>query len=216
MSNAQKNYFDAWLEQERLREDQTIKFLTTELLVPKNIFNPDPAQTNSTAWLWENVGDIAGKKVCDLGTGCGVLAILAAQNGASRVLAIDTQMSAVDCCADNARRNNVSAVVESRNNYLLQGIDEKFDLIFANLPIVDEAWVDKNLPSVQKIFSDFFEQLPSRLLPGGVAMTNFASFGDEAMFNKMIATKPYVIQEASQEKHGIIWRAITLSQRDQL
>lgn len=73
----------------------------------------------------------AGDSVLDVGTGCGILAILAKKHGAGRVLAVDIQDEAVECATANANEKNLD--IEVRKNYLNFDISEKFDLTIANL-----------------------------------------------------------------------------------
>ena len=53
---------------------------------------------------------ITGSKVCDIGCGSGVLAILAARMGASAVMAADIDAAAADSALRNVARNGVAGV----------------------------------------------------------------------------------------------------------
>ena len=70
-----------------------------------------------------------GCSVLDVGTGTGILAIKAREYGAGRILAVDNQKEAVEC----AKQNVEGTDIEIRENYLNWGIDERFDVIIANL-----------------------------------------------------------------------------------
>jgi len=91
-----------------------------------------------------------GEKVLDIGTGCGILAVLAAEK-ASKVVAVDINPHAVVCVKKNAELNGVTAKVETRLGDLFDAIkaDEKFDLILFNAPYLpseqDEgkSWIEK-------------------------------------------------------------------------
>ncbi|BBJ28862.1 50S ribosomal protein L11 methyltransferase [Athalassotoga saccharophila] len=72
-----------------------------------------------------------GSTVCDVGCGSGILSAFAVKLGASRVLALDVDKLAISQALETARINNV--YYEVRQNDLLNGIDEKFDVIVANL-----------------------------------------------------------------------------------
>ena len=72
------------------------------------------------------------EKVLDMGTGTGVLAILAEQLGAKEIVAVDIEPWSVDNTAENALRNNCSSI-----SAVLGDIDEVsesgFGLILANI-----------------------------------------------------------------------------------
>lgn len=70
-------------------------------------------------------------KVLDLGTGSGILAIIAAKLGVQNIKAIDIDQDAVEIAKDTAKANQVSSNIEFANEELFQ--QGKFDLILANL-----------------------------------------------------------------------------------
>jgi ribosomal protein L11 methyltransferase len=72
--------------------------------------------------------------VLDMGCGTGVLAILAAMQGASRITAVDIDQWAVDNTFDNIRLNNVKQIEIHLGNatQLLPGLG-KYDIILANI-----------------------------------------------------------------------------------
>ena len=84
---------------------------------------------NADSYLMKYIKE--GDSVLDVGTGTGVLSILAKKYGADRVLAVDVSEDAVECAKENAKDYNYD--IEVRKNYLNFDIDEKFDIIVANL-----------------------------------------------------------------------------------
>lgn len=70
--------------------------------------------------------------VLDVGTGTAVLGMWAALLGAARVLGIDNDPEAVRIAADNVRLNGLDSVMEVSPEQL-QAIEERFDLIVANI-----------------------------------------------------------------------------------
>lgn len=76
--------------------------------------------------------DFLGKEVLDMGTGTGILAILASKMGAESITAIDVDNWAYDNAPDNFRYNNV------KNVDLIEGDasaipDKLFDIVIANI-----------------------------------------------------------------------------------
>ncbi len=79
----------------------------------------------------QNIQIKHGDRVADIGTGSGILAVMAAQQGAE-VWATDTSEASVANTKDNARKNQVDIQVFTGSFFgPLQG---KFDVIIANLP----------------------------------------------------------------------------------
>lgn len=69
--------------------------------------------------------------VLDVGTGTGILAILAKKLGAKRVLAVDNDPIAVEVATENAARNGVD--IEVRLSDLFSNVEGRFDLIVSNI-----------------------------------------------------------------------------------
>ncbi|MCS7124218.1 MAG: class I SAM-dependent methyltransferase [Candidatus Bathyarchaeota archaeon] len=97
----------------------------------------------------ENLTVHSGEYVLDMGTGCGILGIIASEK-ASRVVAVDINPFAVRCAKENAKLNGVSDKM-----FFIQGdlftplkAEEKFDLILFNAPYLPSepsevgTWID--------------------------------------------------------------------------
>lgn len=73
-----------------------------------------------------------GKKVLDMGSGTGILSILASMKGASEVTAIDIDEWAVKGSMENAVRNNIKNITVLQGDASLIG-NGKYDFVFANI-----------------------------------------------------------------------------------
>jgi ribosomal protein L11 methyltransferase len=84
-----------------------------------------------------------GATVLDVGTGSGVLAVLAARLGAPYVRAIDVSPAALDATRANVGRNGVEGVVDVDTGPLV-AIEDTFDVVVANLlaPVVVDLAAD--------------------------------------------------------------------------
>ena len=71
------------------------------------------------------------KKVLDMGTGTGILAILAKKMGANYVEAIDIADDAIKNCVENASINNVNLVTKLGGKEQIE--NTKYDVILANI-----------------------------------------------------------------------------------
>lgn len=94
--------------------------------------------------------DPRGRRVLDLGTGTGILAIAALLQGADDVMGVDTDPHAVDVARDNARHNGVAPRLRVGS---LADVDERFDLVLANL--------------LTATLVELATELPRVLVPGG-------------------------------------------------
>ncbi|MCJ7450610.1 MAG: methyltransferase [Candidatus Nanohaloarchaeota archaeon QJJ-9] len=97
--------------------------------MPEEVYEPREDSFLAAKVLEEE--DLEGKKVLDLGTGTGILAIIASRNG-GKVLAADKNPEAVKYAKSNAERNGIELKVKKSN--LFGSLDDKFDLIVFNAP----------------------------------------------------------------------------------
>lgn len=77
--------------------------------------------------------DLSGKRVVDVGSGSGILAIAAARLGALTVEALDYDPMAVKVARENVERNGVVGVVKVRQSDLLGAVEGQYDVIVANI-----------------------------------------------------------------------------------
>jgi len=76
---------------------------------------------------------VEGRRVLDIGTGSGVLAMAAALLGAASVVALDDDPDAIDCARDNADRQGLLERIELRVNDFRESEEPPRDLVLANL-----------------------------------------------------------------------------------
>jgi release factor glutamine methyltransferase len=99
---------------------------------------PGVHRPRSDTWLLAGAlrqENVRGRSVADLCTGSGALAIVAAREGAARVVAVDVSARAGLAVRVNARLNGCQ--VHARKGDLLNVLaEERFDLIMSNPPYV--------------------------------------------------------------------------------
>lgn len=105
--------------------------------------------------------DFNGKQVLDMGSGTGVLAILASKMGAGNIIAVDNEEFAYENAIENCERNNISNV-EVILGEADKIKDKKFDIILSNITkninIELTAYYTKMLPQDGNVvMSGFFE-----------------------------------------------------------
>jgi ribosomal protein L11 methyltransferase len=131
-------------------------------------------------------GLLDGARVVDVGSGSGILAIAAAILGAREVLAVDVDPIAVQASRDNAARNRLGRIIESREGSVPTG-DGPFGLVLANLiasllvtladPLAAEVRHDGTLLA-SGIFHDRESEVVDAFRSRGFALTNRWAEGD--------------------------------------
>lgn len=104
----------------------------TVIIEPKMSFGTGHHQTTRLMTRILLTLDVEGKNILDMGTGTGVLAIVAEMKGAQKVAAIDNFDWAVENTAENAKRNNCS-VIEAIHGDAEALKNRKFDVVLANI-----------------------------------------------------------------------------------
>jgi len=112
-----------------------------------------------------------GSRWLDLGTGTGVLAIVAARCGASRVLALDADPEAAAVAAEVVARNGAGPIVEVRAGSMEARGGESFDGIVAN---IQSSYFLGNAPSLAAALGKDAELLASGILEEDVAEVSSA------------------------------------------
>ena len=138
----------------------------------------EPAE--DTFLLADNLDVYPGERVLEIGTGCGLLAILAAKAGA-RVVATDVNQAALECARVNTHAHGVANRIDFRLGNLFEPVaKERFDLVIFNppyLPIepkeafgtpLDLAW--EAGPDGRAVIDRFLNELPEYLAPNGRAL----------------------------------------------
>jgi release factor glutamine methyltransferase len=107
------------------------------ILVKDFVFSPDHKITNSTNFLLNSIPDLSDKKALNLACGTGIVGLSCLKRGSEKVVFSDISRCAVQNTKVNLKNNfrdNESEIILSN---LFDKIDQKFDYIFANLPILD-------------------------------------------------------------------------------
>jgi methylase of polypeptide subunit release factors len=95
-----------------------------------------PLFDDESIFLASRISIVGHARVLDLGTGCGLLALVAARQGAD-VIGTDINPLALACATHNAAVNGLQGVVEWRLTSLFESFAvESFDLIVANPPFL--------------------------------------------------------------------------------
>jgi release factor glutamine methyltransferase len=129
-----------------LRAPRHTRYRNFSFDVPAEVFHPSLFFSSTLLADHLCLLDLRGKRLLDVGSGAGILGIVAASRGAS-VTAVDISADAVIATAANAKKNGVD--VEVLNSDLFNELSgRRFDLIVVNPPfypgdpksVADHAW----------------------------------------------------------------------------
>jgi release factor glutamine methyltransferase len=175
--------------QEAAAGPQTFTVFDRTFVVPPEV---QPIATGQAPLLARAVLDEVrpGDRVLDMGTGCGINAILAAGT-ATDVLAVDVNPIAVQAARDNAARNGVAERIRVHESDVYSAVDGAFDLIIFDPPfrwftprtLLERASTDAGYQTL----TAFFDGLDAHLTPDGRVLLFFGTSGDIAHLHRLIA-----------------------------
>jgi release factor glutamine methyltransferase len=163
------------------------------LIVRPTVFHPRYFITSEFFASFIGQLDLRGKRVADVGTGSGILALAAARAGAAHVTAVDINPNAALAAAENARANCLADRVTAMCSNLLSAVAPSavFDVLISSPPsfpgeprdLADRAWHAG--PNYRDIAS-LFDQARERLAPGGRLYILLSSDSDLDLFSTLI------------------------------
>lgn len=139
----------------------------------RNVYEPAEDTFLAADNLFVNGDD----KVLDMGTGCGILAVVAARK-AKKVVAVDVNPHAIHCARKNTEINKIADKIDIRKGDLFQPIRkaEKFNLIIFNAPYLpstpteSRSWLDKSWAggsTGRQLIDQFIAEAPHYLEENG-------------------------------------------------
>ena len=159
--------------------------------------------------LAENIPILVGQTAVDVGTGSGLLAIVASLQGARRVYLLDTYDRALALAQENARRNGVESglvVLPIRDSILPLPEGERVDVVLSNpaqlpLPERDRA----NSPFYagadgRAMIEALIKEAPDKLSPvGRLLMTHnsMANLSKSLRLFRSVGLQPKILAERS-------------------
>ncbi len=130
-----------------------------------------------------------GKRVLDVGTGSGILAILASKVGAARVVAVDIDADAIE---------------NARENVILNGV-RNVQLITGDISAVPEEPFDVILANIQRpVLEDLGEPFAKRLASRGVLLVSGLLERDAGVLVPLYARYGLQFQNRNQEGEWIV------------
>jgi release factor glutamine methyltransferase len=154
--------------------------------------------------------DLTGKRVAEVGTGSGILALAAARAGAEMVVAIDINPNAALSADENAVLNGYGDRVFAVTSNLLSALAPRplFDVILSSPPsfagkpkdVADRAWFAG--PDYRDIY-EMFGQARERLKPDGRFYLLLSSDSDLGILGRAIAQNGFHARLVSERSIAI-------------
>jgi release factor glutamine methyltransferase len=156
-----------------MKSSKKIFFNDCVFYVSKDVYEP----AEDTFLLAENLSVEEHDAVLDVGTGCGILGILAAKK-ARHVIAIDLNPHAVECAKMNAKHNKVINKMDILLGDLFQPLrqNQQFTLILFNAPYLpsssdeEKSWLSMAWaggPTGRQLIDCFISEAPKFLNKNG-------------------------------------------------
>ena len=172
----------------------------------ENVWPPTPY----SLLLAESIPNLAGLTVIDIGTGSGILGIVASLQGAARVYILDTNPAAIAAAMDNAERNGV------RKRFLPLPVGdtiiplpsgETVDVVISNPPQLPLPKPEANNPNYagsdgRDIIEKLIRDTPARLSAAGrllVVLNSVSDFPKSLALMKSVGLQPRVLAKRSIE-----------------
>ncbi len=168
-------------QNEKIHTPYEISYKELKFQVHPNVFAPDLYL--DTFFFADNIPIFPNDSFLEIGSGTGLISVVAALNGARHVVSTDINQHAVANTRENARLHNLSDRISVRQGSVFEPIadDEKFDLIFWNVPFMHIEKEDLSLLE-KALFDPNYEALESylkgakqHLTPNGRLLIGFSS-----------------------------------------
>ena len=174
-----RRWHEAVYDEMRERGEVRLSYFGREFVVPEDVFAPTPVSDLLGAAILNEVREY--DRVLDMGTGCGVNAILAASRSLD-VIGVDINPHAVASATANAVRNGVTDRATFVVSDVFDAVQGTFDLIAFDPPfrwfrprdLLEASIADENYRSLTR----FIEQASGHLNPGGRILLFFGTSGD--------------------------------------
>jgi release factor glutamine methyltransferase len=184
----------------------TVEFCGRTFRCDKRALVPRPETEQLVELLLSNFrSELTRVRIIDVGTGSGVIALtLATELSEADIIAVDVSEDALGLARENADRLGLTGRVRFLKNNLLEGMEERFGLIVANLPYISTEQRQSLSPEVlsdpevalfagtrgDELIGQLIAQARSRLLPAGVLALEIG-IGQSEILVRALAEKNY-------------------------
>jgi release factor glutamine methyltransferase len=195
----------------------TVEFCGNTFLCDNRALVPRP-ETEQFVELVESRIENPESRIVDVGTGSGVIALsLAKKFPEAQIFAVDVSEDALALTRENAIRLGLSGRVQLRKSNLLENLDERFDVIVANLPYIatpDRHTLSREVlhdpeialfagPRGDELVRELIGQAPARLRPGGLLALEIGLGQSQGLLSSL-AVKKYRDIYSKNDYAGVI------------
>ena len=138
-----------------------------------------------------------GMEIIDVGTGSGILSIIAAKLGASHVTAVDYDETALKVARENIAQNHVEEIISTRVSDILQAVEGTADLVIANI--------------IADIIIRLFDELDAHLNPGGKLLCSGIIADRMADVTESAQAHGFEVEKVIEEKG---WAAMVIVRKE--
>lgn len=179
----------------RTLQDYTIGTRSVRIYTNEKVMPPSPY----SLFIAERLPDLHGRTCADVGTGTGILAIVAKFNGASRVIATEINGDALDLARENAIANGVEQGMVFVRGEILDPVpgDEALDVIIGNPAALPMRTPPSGLSAYyagqdgRSMVERIIDQASARLRPGGELWMVHTSLVDLPASERLLADKGF-------------------------
>jgi predicted RNA methylase len=156
----------------------TSAYLASPLQLYEGVFPPTEAEVYVLPFMTDHPELFRGKRVYEIGTGSGIIALYAAQLGATAVVCTDISTNALTSVRRNAERMGFADIIDARlvpesdmSAYSTVKAGEVFDTIISNPPYALDLDATRNTPVVDKgdLGFSIVRGFKQHLAPDGIA-----------------------------------------------
>lgn len=166
------------------------------IIDPRMAFGTGHHSTTSQMMRYLLGLDLENKSVIDMGTGTGILSILASLRGASKVTGIEIDPGAADNARDNVRLNHTALDILTGDARLLEELSPA-DVFLAN--------INRNV-----ILADL-RLYAEKVKTGGLLLLSGFYTEDIPLVKRACETKGFVLEEESEDQN---WSALKFRKTD--
>lgn len=203
-----REVYGAYEKIKKHKEPYEIAVRGIKLIIYPNVFSP--FYFSDSAWFAEVISEIVAKrKLLEIGTGTGVVALFAALAGAE-VTATDINPNAVENAKENFKRHGVKVFIFQGDMYAPISRYDKYDIIFWNHPfnrgdnpkeeMLLRAGFDYHYESLEK----YVAQARSYLSTNGKLLLGSGNFADSAEIEKIAARHEFSLEMLRKTERPLI------------